>query len=164
MTRVILTTRVILITVIITLRRKEEGNGGNSMIQLHCFPCCDCHLHDGHMTDSKFFHKVWTCAYQVLSIFPSSSLPFSSPPSFLPLSPPPSFPPLPLSPPPSLPLIVVVIYNSQHLCGGLDKSSLGSGSKTNMFYILLRDYGQQVDILSIKTCMMYVYIWRGGIL
>eukprot|EP00731_Ephydatia_muelleri_P022715 Em0015g298a len=38
----------------------------------------------------------------------------------------------------------VVIYNSQHMCGCLDKSALGSGSKTNIFYILLRDYGEQV--------------------
>jgi len=44
----------------------------------------------------------------------------------------------------------VVIYNSQHLCGSLDKSSLGSGSKTNIFYILLRDYGQQVCVLVDK--------------
>lgn len=40
--------------------------------------------------------------------------------------------------------LVVVIYNSEHLCGALDKASLGSGSKNNIFYILLRDYGQQV--------------------
>lgn len=37
----------------------------------------------------------------------------------------------------------MVIYNSQHMCGALDKASLGSGSKTNIFYILLRDYGPQ---------------------
>lgn len=40
--------------------------------------------------------------------------------------------------------IVVVVHNSLHMCGALDKASLGSGSKTNIFYILLRDYGQQV--------------------
>ena len=39
---------------------------------------------------------------------------------------------------------VVVIYNSEHLCGALDKASLGSGSKNNIFYILLRDYSQEV--------------------
>ena len=38
---------------------------------------------------------------------------------------------------------VVVIHNSEHMCGALDKASLGSGSKTNIFYILLRDFGQQ---------------------
>ena len=38
----------------------------------------------------------------------------------------------------------VVVYNSQLMCGALDKASLGSGSKTNIFYILLRDYGEQV--------------------
>ena len=40
----------------------------------------------------------------------------------------------------------VVIFNGQHMCGALDKATLGSGSKTNVFYILLRDYGQQVSI------------------
>ena len=39
---------------------------------------------------------------------------------------------------------VVVVHNSLHMCGALDKASLGSGSKTNIFYILLRDYSQQV--------------------
>nr|XP_009858083.1 LOW QUALITY PROTEIN: DNA-directed RNA polymerase III subunit RPC1-like [Ciona intestinalis] len=38
----------------------------------------------------------------------------------------------------------VVIYNSQLLAGAMDKSTLGSGSKNNIFYILLRDYGQKV--------------------
>nr|CAB3265029.1 DNA-directed RNA polymerase III subunit RPC1-like [Phallusia mammillata] len=37
----------------------------------------------------------------------------------------------------------VVIYNSQLLAGSMDKATLGSGSKNNIFYILLRDYGQQ---------------------
>jgi DNA-directed RNA polymerase III subunit RPC1 len=30
------------------------------------------------------------------------------------------------------------------MCGTLDKATLGSGSKSNIFYILLRDYGEQV--------------------
>lgn len=38
----------------------------------------------------------------------------------------------------------VVICNSQLLAGALDKNTLGSGSKNNIFYILLRDYGEQV--------------------
>lgn len=37
----------------------------------------------------------------------------------------------------------VVIYNSNLLAGAMDKATLGSGSKNNIFYILLRDYGQQ---------------------
>ncbi|XP_056432914.1 DNA-directed RNA polymerase III subunit RPC1 isoform X1 [Gadus chalcogrammus] len=36
----------------------------------------------------------------------------------------------------------VVIQNSELLCGSLDKGTLGSGSKNNIFYILLRDWGQ----------------------
>ena len=39
----------------------------------------------------------------------------------------------------------VIIRNSQLLAGSMDKSTLGSGSKTNIFYILLRDYGQDVS-------------------
>ncbi|XP_072312069.1 DNA-directed RNA polymerase III subunit RPC1 isoform X2 [Eucyclogobius newberryi] len=36
----------------------------------------------------------------------------------------------------------VVVHNSEHMCGSLDKGTLGSGSKNNIFYILLRDWGQ----------------------
>lgn len=36
----------------------------------------------------------------------------------------------------------VVIHNSELMCGSMDKGTLGSGSKNNIFYILLRDWGQ----------------------
>lgn len=41
-------------------------------------------------------------------------------------------------------MVVVVVYNGEHLCGALDKASLGSGSKNNIFYVLMRDHGEQV--------------------
>ena len=37
----------------------------------------------------------------------------------------------------------VVVHNSELMCGALDKAVLGSGSKNNVFYVLLRDFGQQ---------------------
>ncbi|XP_062502473.1 DNA-directed RNA polymerase III subunit RPC1-like isoform X2 [Corticium candelabrum] len=37
----------------------------------------------------------------------------------------------------------VVIRNSQLMCGVMDKSTLGSGSKCNVFYVILRDYGEE---------------------
>lgn len=36
----------------------------------------------------------------------------------------------------------VVIRNSQLLCGSMDKNTLGSGTKSSIFYVLLRDYGK----------------------
>lgn len=36
----------------------------------------------------------------------------------------------------------VVIRNSELLAGSMDKSTLGSGSKNNIFYILLCDWGE----------------------
>ncbi|WAQ96885.1 RPC1-like protein [Mya arenaria] len=36
----------------------------------------------------------------------------------------------------------VVIRNSELLCGSMDKGTLGSGSKNNIFYVILRDYGE----------------------
>ena len=36
----------------------------------------------------------------------------------------------------------LVIRNSQLLAGSMDKSTLGSGSKSNIFYVLLKDFGQ----------------------
>ncbi|QQP55000.1 DNA-directed RNA polymerase subunit, partial [Caligus rogercresseyi] len=38
----------------------------------------------------------------------------------------------------------VLIRNSEHLAGSLDKSTVGSGTKNSIFYILLRDWGQDV--------------------
>jgi DNA-directed RNA polymerase III subunit RPC1 len=40
----------------------------------------------------------------------------------------------------------VVIRNSELLAGALDKSLLGSGGKGNVFYVLLRDWGENVSI------------------
>ena len=39
----------------------------------------------------------------------------------------------------------IIIRNSELLAGSMDKSTLGSGSKNNIFYILLRDYGQDIS-------------------
>ncbi|KAH3863264.1 DNA-directed RNA polymerase III subunit RPC1-like [Dreissena polymorpha] len=36
----------------------------------------------------------------------------------------------------------VVIRNSELLCGSMDKGTLGSGSKNNIFYVILRDFGE----------------------
>ena len=38
----------------------------------------------------------------------------------------------------------VIIRNSALLAGTMDKGTLGSGSKANIFYVLLRDYGQDI--------------------
>ncbi|KAF3423619.1 hypothetical protein E2986_12478 [Frieseomelitta varia] len=38
----------------------------------------------------------------------------------------------------------VIIRNSELLAGTMDKSTLGSGSKQNIFYILLRDWGEDI--------------------
>ncbi|CAD5234319.1 unnamed protein product [Bursaphelenchus xylophilus] len=40
----------------------------------------------------------------------------------------------------------VIIKNNQLLCGMLDKALLGSGSKTNIFYVLLRDFGEDYGL------------------
>ncbi|XP_035660991.1 DNA-directed RNA polymerase III subunit RPC1-like [Branchiostoma floridae] len=37
----------------------------------------------------------------------------------------------------------VIIRSGELLCGAMDKAMLGSGSKNNIFYILLRDYGEE---------------------
>lgn len=36
----------------------------------------------------------------------------------------------------------VVIRNSEIMCGSMDKSTLGSGTKSSIFYVILRDFGQ----------------------
>lgn len=55
---------------------------------------------------------------------------------------------------------VVVIQNSELMCGTMDKGTLGSGSKNNIFYILLRDWGQQeaADAMSRLARLAPVYL------
>ncbi|XP_036146712.1 DNA-directed RNA polymerase III subunit RPC1 isoform X2 [Monomorium pharaonis] len=43
----------------------------------------------------------------------------------------------------------VIIRNSELLAGTMDKSVLGSGSKQNIFYVLLRDWGEDVAITAM---------------
>ncbi|CAG9789529.1 unnamed protein product [Diatraea saccharalis] len=43
----------------------------------------------------------------------------------------------------------VIIRNSELICGSMDKSTLGSGTKTSIFYILLRDWGEEFAVRSM---------------
>ena len=44
----------------------------------------------------------------------------------------------------------VHIRNSQLLCGVMDKSTLGAGSKKNVFYTILKDYGKVCGTFTTK--------------
>uniref|UniRef100_A0A8C5QXP4 DNA-directed RNA polymerase subunit n=1 Tax=Leptobrachium leishanense TaxID=445787 RepID=A0A8C5QXP4_9ANUR len=58
----------------------------------------------------------------------------------------------------------VTIYNSELVCGSLDKGTLGSGSKNNIFYILLRDWGQleAANAMSRLARLAPVYLSNRG--
>ncbi|KAK2866790.1 hypothetical protein Q7C36_002846 [Tachysurus vachellii] len=58
----------------------------------------------------------------------------------------------------------VVIQNSELLCGSMDKGTLGSGSKNNIFYILLRDWGQMeaADAMSRLARVAPTYLSNRG--
>uniref|UniRef100_A0A183E836 DNA-directed RNA polymerase n=1 Tax=Gongylonema pulchrum TaxID=637853 RepID=A0A183E836_9BILA len=58
----------------------------------------------------------------------------------------------------------VIIRNSVLLCGVLDKALLGSGSKTNIFHILLHDYGEDaaVDAMWRLARMAPVFLSNRG--
>ncbi|XP_061561558.1 DNA-directed RNA polymerase III subunit RPC1 isoform X1 [Phycodurus eques] len=58
----------------------------------------------------------------------------------------------------------VVIHNSELMCGSMDKSTLGSGSKNNIFYILLRDWGQleAANAMSRLARLAPVYLSNRG--
>lgn len=43
----------------------------------------------------------------------------------------------------------VNIRNSELLAGSMDKSTLGSGAKNNIFYVLLRDFGEDIAALAM---------------
>lgn len=54
----------------------------------------------------------------------------------------------------------IIIRNSELLAGSMDKSTLGSGTKQSIFYILLRDWGEDVATLAmwrlarLMTCFL----------
>lgn len=54
----------------------------------------------------------------------------------------------------------VTIQNSELMTGSMDKGTLGSGSKNNIFYILLRDWGQNeaADAMSRLARLAPVYL------
>ena len=55
-----------------------------------------------------------------------------------------------------------MVHNSELMCGAMDKAVLGGGSKNNIFYILLRDYGEQfcADALArlARICPVFLSI------
>ncbi|XP_052655014.1 DNA-directed RNA polymerase III subunit RPC1 isoform X4 [Harpia harpyja] len=58
----------------------------------------------------------------------------------------------------------VTIQNSELMSGSMDKGTLGSGSKNNIFYILLRDWGQveAADAMSRLARLAPVYLSNRG--
>ncbi|TKC50306.1 hypothetical protein EI555_019527 [Monodon monoceros] len=58
----------------------------------------------------------------------------------------------------------VTIQNSELMTGSMDKGTLGSGSKNNIFYILLRDWGQNeaADAMSRLARLAPVYLSNRG--
>lgn len=56
----------------------------------------------------------------------------------------------------------VTIQNSNLMSGSMDKGTLGSGSKNNIFYILLRDWGQNeaADAMSRLARLAPVYLCK----
>ncbi|KAL8202295.1 UNVERIFIED_CONTAM: DNA-directed RNA polymerase III subunit RPC1 [Gekko kuhli] len=58
----------------------------------------------------------------------------------------------------------VTIHNSELMSGSMDKGTLGSGSKNNIFYILLRDWGQveAADAMSRLARLAPVYLSNRG--
>ena len=52
----------------------------------------------------------------------------------------------------------LLVRNSEVLAGCVDKSTIGSGSKINIFYVLLRDYGEDFAIQAMwKLCRVASY-------
>lgn len=43
----------------------------------------------------------------------------------------------------------IIIRNSELIAGRMDKSTLGSGTKCSIFYILLRDWGEDIAALAM---------------
>ena len=52
----------------------------------------------------------------------------------------------------------LLVRNSEVLAGSVDKSTIGPNSKANIYYVLLRDYGEKEAILAMwKVCRVTAY-------
>ena len=56
----------------------------------------------------------------------------------------------------------LIIYNSELLCGVIDKSIIGDGSKKSMFYVAMRDYGQEVAASFMNRVAKLSARWMGN--
>lgn len=54
------------------------------------------------------------------------------------------------------------IRNSEVMCGRMDKSTVGSGKKNSVFYILLRDYGPAVATAAMNRLSKLCARWLGN--
>lgn len=102
------------------------------------------------------------------SRWPSTRPPLASPPryhthtiAFLLFFPSPSLS-LPLARPPPILHEDVVIRDSTVMCGTLDKSLVGSGSKNTIFYIIMRDYGVDEAIAAMSRVAKMCARWLGN--
>ncbi len=44
----------------------------------------------------------------------------------------------------------LVVRNSEVMCGRMDKSTVGSGKKDSIFYVILRDYGPDAAVTAMN--------------
>lgn len=56
----------------------------------------------------------------------------------------------------------MIIRNSVLLAGCLDKSLLGSSSKTNIFYMLLRDFGEDAAVDAMYNFLLITEKYSPG--
>ncbi|KAL6060056.1 DNA-directed RNA polymerase subunit [Balamuthia mandrillaris] len=56
----------------------------------------------------------------------------------------------------------VCIYNSEVLCGALDKKTLGGGSKENIFHVLMRDYSTKIAADRMTRLAKLCARWLGN--
>jgi len=56
----------------------------------------------------------------------------------------------------------VCIYDSELMCGTLDKSTLGSGSKNNVFHVLMRDFGPDIAANRMSRLARLCARWIGN--
>jgi DNA-directed RNA polymerase III subunit RPC1 len=55
----------------------------------------------------------------------------------------------------------LIIYNSEIMCGVVDKSIIGDGSKRSMFYVALRDYGPETAASFMNRVAKLAARWMG---
>ena len=59
-------------------------------------------------------------------------------------------------------ILDLIVRDSEFICGSMDKSNVGSGSKSTIFYVIMRDYGADEAVSAMSRLAKLCARWLGN--